>query len=91
MMMHNLSDAIEREAGEVLGLDRNSEDWPAVSQVKEKFGLLRYHCFSVDKSIRKLIDEAEENKYSGECSRFVGHHRKRISECQLWPLCVLLL
>lgn len=44
-------------------IDQNSEQWPEVTQVKEKFGTLRFYikCQALDiqKEVHRLISEAE--------------------------------
>lgn len=42
-LVYKLSSAIEGEARK-LGLDPNTDSWPAALQVKEKFGQLKFYC-----------------------------------------------
>lgn len=42
-LIYQLSAAIEAEARK-LGLDPNTDSWPAALQVKEKYGQLKFYC-----------------------------------------------
>ncbi len=60
-LIHDLSARIEAKARE-LGIDPNSEDWPHVMGVKEKFGKLRMLVITPKiplRLINELISEAE--------------------------------
>lgn len=58
-LIYDLSAAIESEAFK-LGLNPDSDEWPKASQVKEKFGTLRFYMGCYSESLRDLIDYAEE-------------------------------
>jgi len=57
-LVYDLSAAIESRARE-LGLDPESDEWPKVVQVKEKFGSLSFYTRAVHQSILDLIVEAQ--------------------------------
>jgi hypothetical protein len=42
---------------------RREKDWPAVVQVKEKFGGLRYYSLNLSEEMRSLIGRAEEKSF----------------------------
>ena len=57
-LVYDLSAAIESRVRE-LGLDPESDEWPKVVQVKEKFGSLSFYTRAVHQSILDLIVEAQ--------------------------------
>ena len=56
-LIWNLSQAIE-DAARHEGLEPESEDWPEATQVKQKFGTLRFHLNQHTEAISALIEEA---------------------------------
>lgn len=58
-LLHDLSSAIEEEAFRQ-GLDPDSASWPKASQVKEKFGTLRFYMGVQRGEMGNLIDQAAE-------------------------------
>ena len=42
---------------------RTKEDWPAVVQVKEKFGGLRFYAQGISSPMREFIDETEKASF----------------------------
>jgi len=58
-LLHDLSAAIE-EAAFKQGLDPDSSAWPKASQVKEKFGTLRFYVRGRSEEMGQLIEEASK-------------------------------
>ena len=62
-LIHDLSGDIENEAKKS-GLNPESDSWPVAHLVKQKFGTLRFHCYSgdgtVNQTIYALIKQAEQ-------------------------------
>jgi hypothetical protein len=56
-LIWNLSHAIE-EAARQEGLEPQNDAWPEATQVKQKFGTLRFHLQNYHEGIRALIREA---------------------------------
>ena len=54
----DLSDAIEASARH-RGVNPDSDQWPLVQQVKEKFGGLRLYLWNAKEEIVKLVEKAE--------------------------------
>lgn len=67
-LIYGLSAEIEKEAARA-GLD--SESWPEVAQIKEKFGTLRYYVRNTTHEIQALIVRAEQKSAvtCGKCGR----------------------
>lgn len=68
-LLHDLSSAIEEQAFKQ-GLDPDSPSWPKASQVKEKFGTLRFYMGSRSEEMGELIDAASER--SAHTCEFCG-------------------
>lgn len=67
-IVRELSQQIE-EAARLAGVVPDSDEWPCVMQVKEKFGGLRFYLsggcsFELGSSIRRLVDAAHEHSLS---------------------------
>lgn len=56
-LLWNLSQAIE-DLARTEGHDPLSNAWPEATQVKEKFGDLRFHLRNCSEEMRRLIEEA---------------------------------
>ncbi len=57
-MIYDLSAAVEASARH-RGVDPDSDEWPLVQQVKEKYGGLRSYLWNANEEIGKLVEEAE--------------------------------
>jgi len=58
-LLHDLSSAIEEVAFKQ-GVDPDSSAWPKASQVKEKFGTLRFYVRGRSEEMGQLIEEASK-------------------------------
>lgn len=74
-LIHKLCADIDNECTK-LGL--TNEQWTQATQIKEKFGGLRFYTNSASDSIHQLIDEAEETSLvtCEECG-LIGKRRSR--------------
>jgi len=57
-IVYDLSVAVEASARQ-RGVDPDSDQWPLVQQVKEKYGALRFYLWNANEEMGKLVEEAE--------------------------------
>lgn len=62
-IVYDLASAIQIEAQKAC-IPMNSDQYPMVVQVKEKFGTLRFYMYGANEAMRALIDVAEEKTYT---------------------------
>jgi hypothetical protein len=76
-IIYGLSAAVEVIAGH-RGVGPDSDQWPLVQQVKEKFGGLRFYLWNANDEMGKLVEEAERRslKTCEECGQ-AGRVRNR--------------
>jgi hypothetical protein len=69
-IIYDLSAAVEASARRE-GLDPDSDQWPLVQQVKEKYGGLRFYLWNAIDEMGKLVEEAERRslKTCEECGQ----------------------
>jgi len=90
-LLYDLSSAIEGEARK-LGIDPESQNWPRVRQVKEKFGTLRYYISTPgpnEDDINNMIWEQRNGVVSFRPVASIGAIRNlvEIAEAQSAHIC----
>jgi hypothetical protein len=83
-LIWTLSQKIE-DAAKASGLNPQSDSWPESTQVKEKFGTLRFHLNNHTEVMNDLISEAQE--VSAKTCEICGNPGSRVVGRRVKTLC----